>query len=265
MSILSTSSVDKSSVTRNNVEATDSAEQIYKNSGKILNKVFGKNVRSDAIVASFNNDYYLFPPNCEFFSKDICELPSVIGDRVYDLILLDPPWWNKYIRRKRSKNKKAAYTMIYNEDLKKLPLENMISDHGIVVVWCTNSNKHQTALLNDIFMKWQVKFYTKWYWIKITCSGAPICSFSKPPRKQPFEQIFIATKCASLKIPKSKIIVSVPSALHSHKPPLEEILKEFLPNQPKCLEVFARYLLPKWTSWGLEVLRFQHNSLYITD
>lgn len=41
-----------------------------------------------------------------------------------------------------------------------------------------------------------------------------------------------------------------------------EIIKEYLPNEPKCLEIFARYLLPGWTSWGLEILKFQHLSLY---
>lgn len=41
-----------------------------------------------------------------------------------------------------------------------------------------------------------------------------------------------------------------------------DILKSFLPENPKCLEIFARYLLPEWTSWGLEVLKFQHLSLY---
>lgn len=41
-----------------------------------------------------------------------------------------------------------------------------------------------------------------------------------------------------------------------------EIMKEYLPNEPRCLEIFARYLLPGWTSWGLEILKFQHLSLY---
>lgn len=31
---------------------------------------------------------------------------------------------------------------------------------------------------------------------------------------------------------------------------------------PKCLELFARYLLPNWTSYGLEALKFQHQFLY---
>lgn len=34
---------------------------------------------------------------------------------------------------------------------------------------------------------------------------------------------------------------------------------------PKCLELFARYLLPNWTSFGLEALKFQHKFLYETS
>ncbi|KAH0617798.1 hypothetical protein JD844_016393 [Phrynosoma platyrhinos] len=59
-------------------------------------------------------------------------------------------------------------------------------------------------------------------------------------------------------IPAQKLIVSVPCTLHSHKPPLTEILKEYAKPEVECLELFARNLQPGWTSWGNEVLRFQH-------
>lgn len=32
-----------------------------------------------------------------------------------------------------------------------------------------------------------------------------------------------------------------------------EILLPFLPDDPECLELFARSLVPGWTSWGNEV------------
>lgn len=41
-----------------------------------------------------------------------------------------------------------------------------------------------------------------------------------------------------------------------------ELLIPYLPSTPKCLELFARYLLPNWTSYGLETLKFQHQFLY---
>lgn len=46
---------------------------------------------------------------------------------------------------------------------------------------------------------------------------------------------------------------------------LLEILILYLPPTPKCLELFARYLLPNWTSYGLEALKFQHQFLYETS
>ncbi|XP_053394638.1 uncharacterized protein LOC128555651 [Mercenaria mercenaria] len=63
-------------------------------------------------------------------------------------------------------------------------------------------------------------------------------------------------------IPKNKVIISVPCSLHSKKPPLTEVLKSYLPDKPRCLELFARNLLPDWTSWGNEVLLHQHQNFY---
>lgn len=41
-----------------------------------------------------------------------------------------------------------------------------------------------------------------------------------------------------------------------------EVLKPYLGAEAKCLELFARSLLPGWTSWGNEVLKFQHTSYF---
>jgi hypothetical protein len=41
-----------------------------------------------------------------------------------------------------------------------------------------------------------------------------------------------------------------------------DVLAPYLPTKPRCMEIFARYLLPGWTSWGCEVLKLQHLSLY---
>ena len=43
---------------------------------------------------------------------------------------------------------------------------------------------------------------------------------------------------------------------------LTELLKRFLAPEPRCLELFARSLVPGWTSIGLEVLRLQHSYLF---
>jgi hypothetical protein len=61
-----------------------------------------------------------------------------------------------------------------------------------------------------------------------------VCKFSEPPGKQPFEQIvFGYRKGGNRKQPlpePDRVIVSVPSAVHSHKPPLsgEHIIQIWL-------------------------------------
>lgn len=41
-----------------------------------------------------------------------------------------------------------------------------------------------------------------------------------------------------------------------------DVLKPYVGNKPTGLELFARSLQPGWTSWGNEVLKFQHASYY---
>lgn len=215
-----------------------------------------------AVVKEINGSNYLFPQNSTFFSKDVSEMYKHLGNKRFDLILLDPPWWNKYIRRKR-KVSSDAYNMMYNHDLMNLPVNSLLTDDGLVAVWCTNSEQNYNSLLNDIFPNWNVTFVAKWYWVKVTTKFEPVCNFSEPPGKQPYEKLIFAHRKRSLPSPiDGKLLVSVPSAIHSHKPPLVDILKDFLPENPECLEIFARYLLPGWTSYGNEVLKLQHQCLF---
>lgn len=45
--------------------------------------------------------------------------------------------------------------------------------------------------------------------------------------------------------------------------PLADLFKQLLPSTPKCLEIFARYLLPNFTSIGNEVLKMQNRKLFV--
>lgn len=246
-----------------NKDALETAEFVYNKSGKALvSNAHGANIGSPTIK-SINGSNFIFPENSIFFSKNVTDIEKHLNDKKYDLILLDPPWWNKYIRRKRKKSG-DAYNMLFNDDIKNLPVESLLKEDGMVVVWCTNSQQHLNDLLTEIFPKWNVEFIGKWYWVKVTSNGKPVCPFSLPPGKQPYEQIIFACRGNLVSIPFScKLVVSIPSAIHSHKPPLIELVKTFLPNNPLCLEIFARYLLPNWTSYGNEVLRLQHESLFV--
>lgn len=246
-----------------NRDALETSAKVYTESGEagVLN-IVGSNDEQAKFV-EINRFNFIFPSNCKFYCKDVSAINDYLSNEQYDLIVLDPPWWNKYVRRKKAKTN-DGYQMMFNDDIKELPIDSLLKRGGIVVVWCTNSKQHLDAIHSEFFPKWKVNFVARLFWLKVTQSGETVCKFSEPPGKQPFEQIIIGSINiqSELQFLNDKIVVSIPSALHSHKPPLTEILKSHLPENPKCLEIFARYLLPNWTSFGLEAIRFQHLSLY---
>ncbi|EZA61219.1 hypothetical protein DMN91_005402 [Ooceraea biroi] len=253
-------------ISDNNKAARLASQKFYQDTYCIRDEnLYGSNDTNDAIISEAHDKKYVFPRKCTFYCYDVRDMEKKMDlNNQYDFILLDPPWWNKSIRRKKMKCAEASYKMMYNEELIKIPIGKLLRSNGIVAVWCTNSSNNLNSIFNEIFPSWGITYTAKWYWVKVTQAGNTICNFNSAPGKQPFELLVLGStlKREKFAIPDGKLIISVPSAVHSHKPPLTEIIKEYLPDEPKCLEIFARYLLPGWTSWGLEILKFQHLSLY---
>lgn len=149
-----------------NSEALKTAETIYNETGvSTISDAFGEN-KDEPTLRLINEQTYLFPKHCSFYCKNVSQLDEYLHDKKYDVIVLDPPWWNKYIRRKKAKTP-HGYKMMYCSDLKELSIKNLLKDDGLVVVWCTNSQQHLENLLTDIFEAWNVTFAAKWYWMKV--------------------------------------------------------------------------------------------------
>jgi N6-adenosine-specific RNA methylase IME4 len=140
-----------------------------------------------------------------------------------------------------------------------LAVGKLLSDNGLVLVWCVVSRRHREAV-EDWFRAWDVKLVAKWTWLKITKSGEPVVALEKS-HKQPFEYVYVGSrKLKSTKFNENAIVCSVPSAVQSHKPPLDRIVADAFGldlEGMKCLEVFGRYLLPGWTTVGDQCLLFQ--------
>jgi len=180
-----------------------------------------------------------------------------------------------------------------------IPISNISNPNALIVVWCTNAKAHQEQLMNDIFPKWDVEYLTTWHWVKVkytnflrkliehcivryikdyvnllqvTKSGDPIVPFNSGNLKQPYETIIIGRRKPETPsevhedLKCSKVIISIPSSIHSHKPPLVEIFNQYLnsASSKKC-EIFARYLIPGFTSIGNEVIKLQHTCLYVAN
>ncbi|CAH1640187.1 unnamed protein product [Spodoptera littoralis] len=223
----------------------------------------GGNNGDTSLKCRIKEHNFLIPSNSRFYCGCVKEQCLKLDGNKFDIVVADPPWWNKYIRRLKNANEKLSYSMMYNEDIAAIPLQNLFAENCLVAVWCTNAPSNVAAVKNIIFPKWGVAYMGTWYWMKVTVDLQPLCSFGAGCEKQPYERILLGKVGEVNDIPDGQVVVSVPSALHSQKPPLLNILSPFVKTEnPQTLELFARYLLPNTTSVGYEPLKWQHESLY---
>lgn len=69
-----------------------------------IGRLSGENTLPHSIImtSTTNDNQYLIPSKCKFYNRDIRNLDGIdLASQQYDLIVIDPPWWNKYIRRSR--------------------------------------------------------------------------------------------------------------------------------------------------------------------
>ncbi|CAB0008173.1 unnamed protein product [Nesidiocoris tenuis] len=136
----------------------------------------GNSSTSPIVVKTFGQDYVI-PPLCSFVCCDIGNINAELSGKTFDFILLDPPWWNKFIRRKKAK----------------------LSGKG----------------------------------------GETVNPFRGATEKRPYERlIFACLEGRRFKNPEpERCIVSVPSAIHSHKPPLVASPTNQARNKEKALKL----------------------------
>ncbi|NXP43959.1 METL4 protein, partial [Heliornis fulica] len=206
---------------------------------------------------------YLVPPKSSFLLSDIsCLQPLLNYKKKYDAIVIDPPWENKSVKRSN------RYSYLSSWQIKQIPVPALAAPNCLVVTWVTNRQKHLRFVKDELYPHWSVKMLAEWHWVKITRTGEfvfPLDSLHKKPyevlvlgRVKGGQKEALRQSEDVLPIPEHKLIVSIPCSLHSHKPPLTAVLAEFIKPDVECLELFARNLQPGWTSWGNEVLKFQH-------
>ncbi|XP_028922590.2 N(6)-adenine-specific methyltransferase METTL4 [Ornithorhynchus anatinus] len=217
---------------------------------------------------------YLVPPKSSFLLSDIsCLQPLLNHGKKYDVIVIDPPWQNKSVKRSN------RYGYLSSWQIKQIPLPKLAAPNCLVITWVTNRQKHLSFVKDELYPCWSVETLAEWHWVKITRSGEFVFPLDSP-HKKPYEGLVLGRvqgrTASPLKserkpeveaspIPDHKIIVSVPCILHSHKPPLSEVLADYIKPDVECLELFARNLQTGWTSWGNEVLKFQHIDYFVAS
>jgi hypothetical protein len=102
----------------------------------------------------------------------------------------------------------------------------MASKDCIVAIWVTNKPKFRNFIINKLFPSWKLECVSEWVWLKTTTQAEPVFPIDSD-HKKPYEQLIIgrpiqdATNRQSLPLPKTHVIVSIPSKRHSRKPPLQ--------------------------------------------
>ncbi|NWS83936.1 METL4 protein, partial [Toxostoma redivivum] len=238
------------------LEETSSAEQ------DLLSCVVENSANCAKIIVLMGQKY-LVPPKSSLLLSDIsCLQPLLNYKKKYDVIVIDPPWENKSVKRSN------RYSHLSSWQIKQIPVPELAAPNCLVVMWVTNRQKHLRFVKDELYPHWSVKTLAEWHWVKITTAGEFVLPLDSL-HKKPYEVLVLGRVQADVKealrktesvlpIPEHQLIVSIPCSLHSHKPPLAAVLAEFIKPDAECLELFARNLQPGWTSWGNEVLKFQH-------
>uniref|UniRef100_A0A3P8T843 Methyltransferase 4, N6-adenosine n=1 Tax=Amphiprion percula TaxID=161767 RepID=A0A3P8T843_AMPPE len=204
-----------------------------------------------AAVVTLMGEEYVIPPHTAFLLSDFTRIqPLVHYGRMFDLVVMDPPWENKSVKRSRRSNQIQS-TFI----LKRLPVPLLASPNCLVVTWVTNRPSHLRFVRDELYPHWGVEVVAEWFWVKVTTSGQFVFPLDSP-HKKPYEMLVLGRYRPSVDL----------STSHDHPLPhcflLTEVLKPYVGAEAKCLELFARSLQPGWTSWGNEVLKFQHTSYF---
>ncbi|CAM0138223.1 hypothetical protein VKS41_001464 [Umbelopsis sp. WA50703] len=205
---------------------------------------------------------YLIPAGSTFLMGQLDDSMKTLTSHAeaqggYDFIVVDPPWPNK------SAHRSSQYTTLDIYALFEIPLPKLMAAESIVAVWVTNRPKYKRFLIDKLFPAWDLELLGEWYWLKMTTAGDPVMPLNSTHRK-PYELLLVAKRKSESgsNVPEKQLFASLPSRSHSRKPPLNDLFAQYLPTNPRCLEMFARCLTASNTSWGNECLLFQHESYF---
>lgn len=126
------------------------------------------NSTDNYLVKDILGEKIIFPPKSEFHKHDVDFLKKLVhSGSIFDLIVIDPPWTNRFVKRKRNSSSASGYRSMNNNILSTLPIPNLCSENALVAIWCTNSKNHLDYVTNILLPNWNLNYIATWFWIKV--------------------------------------------------------------------------------------------------
>lgn len=87
----------------NNQAARAASDNFYAESASLrLGNFHGANETENPVIAEAGNQKFVLPGKSSFYAYDVRQIAEKLyPNQRYDFILMDPPWWNKFVRRKK--------------------------------------------------------------------------------------------------------------------------------------------------------------------
>uniref|UniRef100_A0A673BMH4 Methyltransferase like 4 n=1 Tax=Sphaeramia orbicularis TaxID=375764 RepID=A0A673BMH4_9TELE len=149
-----------------------------------------------ATVVTLMGEEYVIPPQTAFLLSDFTRIqPLVRYGKKFDLIVLDPPWENKSVKRSR------RYSFLPSSQLKQLPIPLLASSNCFVVTWVTNRPSHLRFVRDELYPHWGVEVVAQWFWVKVTTSGQFVFPLDSE-HKKPYEVLVLGRYGSSVRYGK---------------------------------------------------------------
>lgn len=210
--------------------------------------------KTDKNEISIEGEKFYLPRDSQFLMGNIED--GFHTNERYNLIVIDPPWPNKSAKRLK------CYNQLTSDEILQINIKNLSEDNCLLIVWTTG--KWKSWVIEEFLGNNDFDYTASWVWLKVTNEGQPVRPLSDVQNKA-YEWLIIGKKGLDSMEIDEKVICSVPCALHSSKPPIFEIIKDYTNFELKILEIFARNLNRNCTSWGNQVLNFQHELFFKKD
>ncbi|CAL8313783.1 unnamed protein product [Merluccius merluccius] len=151
-----------------------------------------ENNADSAVEATLLGAHYIIPPHTGFLLSDFTRIqPLVRYGKKFDLIVLDPPWENKSVKRS------GRYSILPSSQLKRLPVPLLAAPGCLVVTWVTNKPRLLRFVRDQLYPHWGVRVVAEWLWVKVTTSGEYVFPLDSP-HKKPYEVLLLGRLSVSV-------------------------------------------------------------------